>query len=237
MKKSCLAILSGLAFGGAVIVNAPHAWSQTSPGSSSSEKSGSESRMQKPTDPPQSVSPQPGGSSQSGTSSQSGMSRSEGTGLQSGSESRTASSQKWPKEKVKAAQEALKSKGFDPGPADGIVGPRTGQALREFQKSQNLQVTGRFDDKTASALGVDTAGSMSSSPSSSSSSKESTIGSRGTSSEPSGKSPSGSSGTSGQPSSSLEKEKTGNQAGSEPAKSGARGGTTTSPPSKPTGRE
>jgi peptidoglycan hydrolase-like protein with peptidoglycan-binding domain len=217
MNKSCLAILSGLAFGGAVIFNAPHAWSQATPGSSS-EKSGSESRAQKPTDPPVSSSQQPG------TSSKSGISRSEGTGMQAGTESRGAG--KWSKDKVKAIQEALKNKGFDPGAADGVVGPRTGQALREFQKSQNLQVTGRIDDKTASALGVDSGGMSSSQPSS----KESTIGSRGTS-EPSGTSPSG------QSSSSMEKEKTGSQAGSEPAKPGARGGTTTDAPSKPTGKE
>jgi peptidoglycan hydrolase-like protein with peptidoglycan-binding domain len=209
MKKSCLAILSGLAFGGAVIVNAPHAWSQDTPGGTS-EKSGSESRVQKPTDPPVSTSRQTG-------SSQSGMSRSEGTGMQAGTESRGAG--KWSKDKVKAIQEALKSKGFDPGEADGVVGPKTGQALREFQKSQNLQVTGRIDDKTVSALGVDTAGGGSPS---SSTGKESASGSRGTTGP--------SSGTSGKGSSSG----TGSSSADQP---GARGGTTIDPPSKPTGKE
>jgi peptidoglycan hydrolase-like protein with peptidoglycan-binding domain len=222
MNKSCLAILSGLAFGGAVIVNAPHAWSQATPGSSS-EKSGSESRAQKPTDPPASSSQQPGGSSKSG------MSRGEGTGTQAGKESRSAG--KWSKDKVKAVQEALKTKGFDPGEPDGVLGPKTSQALRDFQKSQNIQVTGRIDDKTASALGVEAGGMSSSQPSS----KESTIGRRGKS-EPSGTSPGASSGTGSQSSSSMEKEKTGSQV-SEPDKPGARGGTTTSPPSKPTGKE
>jgi peptidoglycan hydrolase-like protein with peptidoglycan-binding domain len=176
MNKSCLAILSGLAFGGAVIVNAPHAWSQATPGSGS-EKSGSESRAQKPTDPPVSSSQQPD------TSSKSGISRSEGTGMQAGTEGRGAG--KWSKDKVKAIQEALKSKGFDPGAADGVVGPKTGQALRDFQKSQNLQVTGRIDDKTASALGVEAGGMSSSQPSgkeSKASGKESPSGSGGTSS-------------------------------------------------------
>jgi len=210
MKKSRLAVLSSLAFGAVVIVNAPCAWSQASPGETGEQKSGSENRVQKPTDPPMS-----GGQS---TPGQAGVGRSEGTGMQSGTGSRMASGQ-WSKDKVKAIQEALKTKGFDPGTADGVVGPKTNQALREFQKSNNLQVTGRIDDKTASALGVE-AGTMGSS-SSSSMGKESTGGSQG---------------TSGRSSSSSE-EKTGNQAGSEPAKSGARGGTTTSPPSKPTGRE
>lgn len=222
MNKSCLVILSGLAFGGAVIVNAPHAWSQATPGGSS-EKSGSESRAQKPTDPPVSSSQQPG------TSGKSGMSRSEGTGMQAGKESRSAG--KWSKDKVKAVQEALKTKGFDPGEPDGVLGPKTSQALRDFQKSQNIQVTGRIDDKTASALGVE-GGISSSQPSG----KESTIGSR-SKSESSGTSPTSPSGSSSPGSSgSMEKEKTGSPV-SEPDKPGARGGTTTSPPSKPTGKE
>jgi Putative peptidoglycan binding domain len=212
MKKSCLAILSGLAFGGAVVVNTPYAWSQAGqPGTgaapSAGQKSGSESQVQKPTDPPVS-------------SGRSSTARSEGTGMQSGgTEGRKAGGQHWSKDKVKAIQEALKTKGFDPGAADGVIGPKTNQALRDFQKSQNLQVTGRIDEKTASALGVDAASMGSSSPTSSG--KESTSGSRGTGSQ----------------SSSMEKEKTGSQTGSEPAKSGARGGTTTEPPSKPTGKE
>src|SRR6266498_1306057 len=206
MKKSRLAVLSSLAFGAAVIVNAPYAWSQASPGETGGQKSGSENRVQKPTDPPMS-----GGQS---TPGQAGVSRSEGTGVQSGTESRMGSG-RWSKDKVKAIQEALKTKGFDPGTPDGVMGPKTNQALRDFQKSNNLQATGRIDDKTASALGVE-AGSMGSS-SSSSMGKESTSGSRG---------------TSGRSSSSSE-EKT----GSDPATGGARGGTTTNPPSKPTGRE
>jgi peptidoglycan hydrolase-like protein with peptidoglycan-binding domain len=206
MKNSRLAIFSSLAFGAAVIVNVPYAWSQASPGETGGQKSGSENRVQKPTDPPMSAGqPTPG---------QAGVGRSEGTGMQSGTERRTAGGQ-WSKDKVKAIQEALKTKGFDPGTPDGVVGPKTNQALRDFQKSNNLQVTGRIDDKTASALGVE-AGSMGSS-SSSAMGKESTSGSRG---------------TSGRSLSSSE-EKT----GSEPGASGARGGTTTNPPSKPTGRE
>lgn len=238
MKKSGLAVLTGLAFGGAMIVHAPYAWSQAGqPGTGAAppagQKSGTESQVQKPTDPPMSS-----GRSSSG-------SRAEGTGMRSGTESRmSGSGHHWSKDKVTAIQEALKTKGFDPGTADGVVGPKTNQTLRDFQKSNNLQVTGRIDEKTASALGVD-AGSMGSS-SSSSMGKESTSGSRGSSGlssggtpgkeSPSGSSPSGSTGT-GQSSSSVEKEKTGSQTGSEPAKPGARGGPSTSPPGKPTGRE
>jgi peptidoglycan hydrolase-like protein with peptidoglycan-binding domain len=232
MKKSRLAMLSSLAFGAAVIVNAPYAWSQASPGETGGQKGGSENRVQKPTDPPMS-----GGQS---TPGQAGVSRSEGTGMQSGRESRMGSGQ-WSKDKVKAIQEALKSKGFDPGTPDGVVGPKTNQALRDFQKSNSLQVTGRIDDKTASALGVDASGATSSSSGSmGSSSSEPSSGGRGMSgSKSSGSTGSDVPGGSGSSSSttSSDREKTGNQTGSDPAKSGARGGTTTSPPSKPTGRE
>jgi hyperosmotically inducible protein len=53
-----------------------------------------------------------------------------------------------------AMQRALKDKGFDPGPMDGIVGPRTASALKEYQKSENLAMTGTMDRDTAAKLGV-----------------------------------------------------------------------------------
>lgn len=43
------------------------------------------------------------------------------------------------KDRVKQLQEALKSKGHDPGPIDGIMGPRTQAALREYQQAEKLQ--------------------------------------------------------------------------------------------------
>lgn len=55
---------------------------------------------------------------------------------------------------VKQVQEALKKEGHDPGPVDGVMGNKTQQALRDFQKAKNLKVTGRLDDPTANALGV-----------------------------------------------------------------------------------
>jgi peptidoglycan hydrolase-like protein with peptidoglycan-binding domain len=36
----------------------------------------------------------------------------------------------------------------------GVMGQKTQQALRDFQKSKNLKATGRLDDQTANALGV-----------------------------------------------------------------------------------
>ncbi|HTN70906.1 MAG TPA: peptidoglycan-binding domain-containing protein [Methylomirabilota bacterium] len=52
------------------------------------------------------------------------------------------------------AQEALKEKGDNPGPADGIMGKKTRAALEAFQKANGLKATGTLDDKTAEKLGV-----------------------------------------------------------------------------------
>lgn len=67
--------------------------------------------------------------------------------------------QKAGKANVRQVQEALKAQGHDPGPIDGMMGPQTQQALRDYQRSQNLTETGRLDQQTAEKLGV--GGSMS----------------------------------------------------------------------------
>jgi Putative peptidoglycan binding domain len=54
---------------------------------------------------------------------------------------------------IKKAQTALKAKGLNPG-TDGKMDSKTQQALRDFQKSNNLPVTGVLDEKTAEKLGV-----------------------------------------------------------------------------------
>lgn len=53
---------------------------------------------------------------------------------------------------VRAMQEALKDRGYDPGPVDGVMGPRTASALRDYQKTENLRVTGQLDAETVSSL-------------------------------------------------------------------------------------
>jgi Putative peptidoglycan binding domain len=57
-------------------------------------------------------------------------------------------------EQVKAMQKALQDKGMDPGPIDGIMGPKTMAALKAFQKDQKLSESGRLDDQTREKLGV-----------------------------------------------------------------------------------
>jgi len=64
-------------------------------------------------------------------------------------------------EDVKKIQEALRDKGNDPGTIDGVVGPKTREALKSFQAANKLPATGRIDNETAKQLGVDTHGSSS----------------------------------------------------------------------------
>jgi hyperosmotically inducible protein len=55
---------------------------------------------------------------------------------------------------VGAMQQALKDKGFDPGATDGVMGPKTTEALKAYQKSSNLPTTGTMDGDTGAKLGV-----------------------------------------------------------------------------------
>ena len=55
---------------------------------------------------------------------------------------------------VRDVQQALQNKGYDVGPIDGMMGPRTQSALREFQQQQGLSRSGRIDQQTLSALDV-----------------------------------------------------------------------------------
>ncbi len=55
---------------------------------------------------------------------------------------------------VRQVQHALKSRGFLAGPVDGMMGPATERALRQFQESENLQTTGQLNRQTVAALGV-----------------------------------------------------------------------------------
>ena len=49
-------------------------------------------------------------------------------------------------------QRALNQKGFNVGAVDGIMGPKTQQALSQFQQKNGLPATGQLDRKTIAAL-------------------------------------------------------------------------------------
>ena len=57
-------------------------------------------------------------------------------------------------EDIRKAQEALKAKGYDPGAVSGNLHAGTQEALRRFQKANNLPMTGVLDAQTADKLGV-----------------------------------------------------------------------------------
>ena len=57
-------------------------------------------------------------------------------------------------EQVLHAQKKLNDLGYQTGQPDGVFGPRTQEALRNFQKAKNIEMTGRLDEKTTSALGL-----------------------------------------------------------------------------------
>jgi hypothetical protein len=54
--------------------------------------------------------------------------------------------------RIGQAQDRLKAVGFDPGPLDGVLGPRTREALRRYQASQGLPATGALDEATRQVL-------------------------------------------------------------------------------------
>ena len=57
-------------------------------------------------------------------------------------------------ETIKSVQETLNARGFKPGPASGRMTAQTQNAVRQFQKSENLEETGRLNPGTLGALGV-----------------------------------------------------------------------------------
>lgn len=53
---------------------------------------------------------------------------------------------------IKRAQTFLTEAGFNPGPIDGIFGPKTQGGLQEFQTAQGIPVTGQLDQPTQNAI-------------------------------------------------------------------------------------
>ncbi|MEB3340085.1 peptidoglycan-binding domain-containing protein [Okeania sp.] len=54
--------------------------------------------------------------------------------------------------KVKTLQLRLETMGFNPGPIDGIFGMKTVAAVKEFQKSQGIEIDGIVNEKTWEAF-------------------------------------------------------------------------------------
>jgi peptidoglycan hydrolase-like protein with peptidoglycan-binding domain len=55
---------------------------------------------------------------------------------------------------VREAQRTLRELGYQPGPVDGVVGPRTKDALAKYQRSERIEVTRRLDSETMARLDI-----------------------------------------------------------------------------------
>jgi soluble lytic murein transglycosylase-like protein len=56
--------------------------------------------------------------------------------------------------RIAAVQVALRTHGLNPGPVDGVAGPRTHHALATFQRRQGLKADGKIDRRTRRAFGA-----------------------------------------------------------------------------------
>jgi TPR repeat protein len=54
--------------------------------------------------------------------------------------------------RIAQVQRRLTAAGFDPGPADGTLGPKTRAALRQYQRTKGIPATGELDAQTLAAL-------------------------------------------------------------------------------------
>ena len=66
--------------------------------------------------------------------------------------------QKWSADEVKEIQGKLKSQGYKVGSVDGVLGPNTQQALRQFQQDKGIQASGQVDPQTLAALDINPSG-------------------------------------------------------------------------------
>ncbi len=89
-------------------------------------------------------------------SNQGGMPQS-GQGMtqsQSGQQQQRISASNLNESQIRQIQQALNQKGFSSGSVDGVWGPETQSALRNFQQAQNMSASGELDMQTVSALGL-----------------------------------------------------------------------------------
>lgn len=78
--------------------------------------------------------------------------------------SQSASASSVTREQTKAMQRALTARNLYQGQADGVWGPKTESALRNFQTQSGLDATGQLNEPTARALGIDQAGQAQAAP-------------------------------------------------------------------------
>lgn len=99
---------------------------------------------------------QPGTESQDQQSQQEGQFAEQGQSVEEQGQQSTYQSSAGSQEQseIKEAQRVLKDHDLYQGNIDGIVGPQTRSALRQYQEQQGLEVSGSLDQQTKQALGV-----------------------------------------------------------------------------------
>jgi peptidoglycan hydrolase-like protein with peptidoglycan-binding domain len=76
-------------------------------------------------------------------------------GIQKGGAAAGSSAQKYGPSTIRKVQETLNARGFKAGTPNGVLGETTRSALRAFQKSESIAVTGRLNPRTLEHLGID----------------------------------------------------------------------------------
>jgi Putative peptidoglycan binding domain len=67
---------------------------------------------------------------------------------------RTISPNSLSRNEIRQVQQALDQKGFQVGRVDGRWGPKTSNAVKQFQQSKKIQANGQLDRRTLSDLGL-----------------------------------------------------------------------------------
>ena len=67
---------------------------------------------------------------------------------------RVKKDEKYGPQTIRKVQATLNARGFKAGATNGELGETTRTALRAFQKSENIAVTGRLNPRTLAALGI-----------------------------------------------------------------------------------
>ncbi len=80
-------------------------------------------------------------------------------GLNKQNQAAQGSSGGYPPSTIRKVQETLNARGYKAGPPNGILGDSTRAALRQFQKSESIAVTGRPNPRTLARLGIEDAAS------------------------------------------------------------------------------
>jgi peptidoglycan hydrolase-like protein with peptidoglycan-binding domain len=102
-----------------------------------------------------SMEPDPSSSSATTSSATPSSATSSSTALINTNGNKSNSYKEPTKAQIRHAQEQLKVAGFEPGPADGVAGPQTLQAIRKYQAANGFPITGLFDDKTLRSLALE----------------------------------------------------------------------------------